>query len=347
MAPARPRLRERTSEAYISLIVAASSYSTNGCTAACGLPPGRKTLAEVGKRAYRSALLAMVEAEKAEVGKPCSAHSSAADTESVNDRVPQRSSATHQASGEAGTTVRSKPIGMSPACLVRKSSALARRGYGPTPETSKVSPVEARCTRIGATPAKLTMSGWTTPNMNPAATPASIAFPPSASTRAAACAASGCPAATIHFRPITCVIGPEPAAAALRWYCAESSVMARMLTYRRFQHWRALSGPLPNLVARDDRHAGEEPAAHADARARVTPCSRPVIATRHSVPASRCHGHRSHRHRPEYVDADCRYRPYCPRTVLAAGTLAATRQHTRRPRDTHPRRIPWPIAFAT
>src|SRR6266850_3021006 len=232
MAPARPRLRERTSAATISLIVAASSDCTKSCPAVCGLPPGRKTLAEVGKRAYRSALLAMVEAEKAEVGKPCSAHSSAADTESVNDRVPQRSSATHQASGEAGTTVRSRPIGMSPACLVRKSSALARRGYGPTPETSKVSPVEARCTRIGATPAKLTMSGWTTPSMNPAATPASIALPPSASTRAAACAASGCPAATIHFRPITCVIGPEPAAAALRWYCAESSVMARMLTYR-------------------------------------------------------------------------------------------------------------------
>ena len=68
--------------------------------------------------------------------------------------------------------------------------------------------------------------------MKPAATPASIALPPAPSTRAAACAASGCPAATIHFRPITCVIGPEPAGAALRWYCAESSVMGGMVAWR-------------------------------------------------------------------------------------------------------------------
>src|SRR5260370_16822858 len=68
--------------------------------------------------------------------------------------------------------------------------------------------------------------------MRPGAPPASMALPPAASTRAAACAASGCPAATIHFRPITCVIGPEPAGAALRWYCAESSVMGGMVAWR-------------------------------------------------------------------------------------------------------------------
>ena len=78
----------------------------------------------------------MIEAENAEVGKPCSAHSSAPATASANESVPQRSSATHQESGADGTTVRSRPIGMSPPCLVRKYSALARRGYGPTPETS-------------------------------------------------------------------------------------------------------------------------------------------------------------------------------------------------------------------
>ena len=54
----------------------------------------------------------------------------------MNVSVPQRSSATHHESGEDGTTVRSRPIGMSPPCWVRKYSALARRGYGPTPETS-------------------------------------------------------------------------------------------------------------------------------------------------------------------------------------------------------------------
>ena len=78
----------------------------------------------------------MIEAEKAEVGKPCSAHSSAPATASAKESVPQRSRATHQESGADGTTVRSRPIGMSPPCLVRKYSALARRGYGPTPETS-------------------------------------------------------------------------------------------------------------------------------------------------------------------------------------------------------------------
>ena len=38
--------------------------------------------------------------------------------------------------------------------------------------------MRATWTRIGATPATLTMSGWTTPSVNPAATPASMALPP-------------------------------------------------------------------------------------------------------------------------------------------------------------------------
>jgi len=128
MPPARPWPAARASAATISLIVRASSDCTKSWPAACGRPPGRKIAAEVGKRLYRSALLAMVAAENAEVGKPCSAHSSAPATTSPNDRVPHRSSATHHESGEAGTTVRRSPIGMSPPCRVRKYSALARRG---------------------------------------------------------------------------------------------------------------------------------------------------------------------------------------------------------------------------
>ena len=58
-------------------------------------------------------------------------------------------------------------------------------------------------TRIGATPATLTMSQWTTPSVIPPATPASIALPPAARTRDAAAEASGWPAATAQRVPIT------------------------------------------------------------------------------------------------------------------------------------------------
>ena len=65
------------------------------------------------------------------------------------------------------------------AALALKNSAVARlpdRARHPTPRTSRR--CCARCTRMGATPAKLTMSGWTTPSIMPAAHPASIALPP-------------------------------------------------------------------------------------------------------------------------------------------------------------------------
>src|SRR5260370_32874375 len=101
----------------------------------------------------------MIEAENAEVGKPWSAHSSAPATVSANESVPQRSSATHQESGADGTTVRSRPIGISPPCLVRKYSALARRGDGPAPQPSPVSPGGATGTPKGAPPAKHTTPG--------------------------------------------------------------------------------------------------------------------------------------------------------------------------------------------
>ena len=90
---------------------------------------------------------------------------------SAKDIVPHRSSAVHHASGAAGTTVRGRPAGIWPPWRCMKYSRLDAFGYGPTPETCHVSPVRARCTRIGATPATLTMSGWTTPSVNPPATP--------------------------------------------------------------------------------------------------------------------------------------------------------------------------------
>ena len=43
---------------------------------------------------------------------------------------------------------------------------------------------------MGATPATLTMSGWTVPRQMPAATPASMALPPALSILAPASAAS-------------------------------------------------------------------------------------------------------------------------------------------------------------
>ncbi len=179
------------SPATISLIVSASSAWTSRRPGAGAAPPGRCTAAEVGQPASLSALFPVTYAENVESGKPRSAHSRAGATTCAKVIVPARARAVHQASGEAGTTVRRSPTGISPSHFVRKNSEVARRGYGPTPDTSKVSPELAWCTRIGATPAKLTMSGCTTPSVSPAATPASMALPPSDRIRAAACAASG------------------------------------------------------------------------------------------------------------------------------------------------------------
>ena len=69
------------------------------------------------------------------------------------------------------------------------------------------------------------MSGWTTPNVMPAATPASIAFPPALKMRAAASAASECPAATAHERPMAWTVWVGLWAGAERWADAESSDM--------------------------------------------------------------------------------------------------------------------------
>ena len=138
-----------------------------------------------------------------ETGNPRSACSVAAVATSANDMVPQRARAVHQASGAAGTTVRARPGAIWLPCRSRKYATELARGYGPTPETCHVSPVRAMCTRIGATPATLTMSQWTTPRVIPAATPASIALPPAPSTRDAASDASVWPAATAQRVPIT------------------------------------------------------------------------------------------------------------------------------------------------
>src|SRR5262249_59266375 len=91
-------------------------------------------------------------AEKLETGNPRCACSRAGATTSANDRVPQRSSAVHQASGAAGTTVRARPGAIWLPWRVRKNSGVDIAGYGPTPETWNVSRLLATCTRIGATP---------------------------------------------------------------------------------------------------------------------------------------------------------------------------------------------------
>src|SRR5262245_40349641 len=100
---------------------------------------------------------------------------------------------------------------------------------------------------MGATPAKLTMSGWTTPRVIPAATPASMALPPAASTRAPACAARGWPAAIIHRRPITCAM-VDPSVVAARWLCAESRLMRRILSRASRGIWGGAPGHGQPLV---------------------------------------------------------------------------------------------------
>jgi hypothetical protein len=67
-----------------------------------------------------SALLPIWYAEKPETGKPREACSSAGAMASANDMVPHRSSAVHQASGAAGTTVRASPGGIWPPWRVMK-----------------------------------------------------------------------------------------------------------------------------------------------------------------------------------------------------------------------------------
>src|SRR5262245_24517244 len=137
--------------------------------------------------------------------------------------VPQRASAVSHASGAAGTTVRASPGAIWPPCRVLKYSTVETRGYGPTPDTCHVSPVFATWTRIGATPATDTMSMWTTPRQMPAATPASTALPPAASTRAAAPEARECPAATAHLVPIVWTVAVGWCLGADCWEETESS----------------------------------------------------------------------------------------------------------------------------
>src|SRR5437867_7179448 len=156
---------------------------------------------------------------------------------SANDIVPQRSSAMHHAAGAAGTTVRATPAGHWPPCRRSKYSTVETRGYGTTPGTWHVWPGLAMWTRMGATPATLTMSGWTTPSVIPAATPASIALTPALRTRAAASEASAWPAATAHERPMAWTVWVGVWAGAERWADAESSDIVG----------RSYNGPWPSV----------------------------------------------------------------------------------------------------
>src|SRR3990167_6144156 len=189
-------------------------------------PSRRNSAADVGQRRYFSAFAAIWYAEKRDTGKPRLACSVADAATSANDIVPQRPGAASHAAGAAGTTVRARPGGIWPPCRSRKYARLEARGYGPTPDTWNVAPVRARCTRIGATPATLTMSGCTTPSVSPAATPASIALPPASSTRAAASEASAWPAATAQRGPIACTVAGAVWRGAVSWWDAESRLMA-------------------------------------------------------------------------------------------------------------------------
>ena len=85
---------------------------------------------------------------------------------------------------------------------------------------------------MGATPATLTMSQWTTPRQSPAATPASIALPPAASTCAAASEASACPAATAQRVPSTCTVAVGEWTGAVCCEAAESRLMRRPSYHR-------------------------------------------------------------------------------------------------------------------
>src|SRR5262249_30682561 len=106
-------------------------------------------------------------------------------------------------------------------------------------ETCQVSPVLAMCTRIGATPATLTMSQWTTPSVMPAATPASIALPPAASTRAPASEASVWPAATAQRVPITWGDEVGVWVGAFCWELTESRLIVAQSYSRRESEPRA------------------------------------------------------------------------------------------------------------
>src|SRR5512145_344261 len=138
MALTRPCRRARVPASIMVLMVAASSRSTRTCPATGALPPGRYRAVDAGQRAIFSALRANIAALNVDTGKPFFAHSYAGAATSAQLRVPQRASAVHHASGVAGTTVRSRPTGISPPQRERKNSDEASRGYGPTPVTSYV-----------------------------------------------------------------------------------------------------------------------------------------------------------------------------------------------------------------
>src|SRR4030095_10988410 len=109
----------------------------------------------------------------------------------------------------------------------RRNARLEAREQGPPPAPSHVSPVRLTCTMIGATPATLTMSGWTVPRQMPAATPASMALPPALRIRAAASAARVWPAPTAHRVPITWGADVGEWTGAFCWAENESRLMAR------------------------------------------------------------------------------------------------------------------------
>src|SRR2546422_282865 len=92
------------------------------------------------------------------------------------------------------------------------------------------------------------MSGWTTPSVSPAATPASIALPPAHSTHAAASEASAWPAATAQRVPMTWTVE----VGAWRGACCGEETESRLIVGLMI---RARAPPSQAHVLRSDREA--------------------------------------------------------------------------------------------
>jgi hypothetical protein len=130
----------------------------------------------------------MPSASSGKTAKPSPARRIAAAATWPKLSVPWSRRAVIQASGAAGTTVRSSPRGIVPSCSRMNSSGGNDAGHVPRPSIVSVSPSAVRI-MIGATPAKLTSSACRTASAMPAQQPASTAFPPASRIAAPAAVA--------------------------------------------------------------------------------------------------------------------------------------------------------------
>ena len=119
----------------------------------------------------------MPSASSGYTAKPSRASRSAGEATSAKLIVPRSRTAVIHASGAAGVTVRRKPVGDGAAVLAHEEVGRnALRPYTEAGDADGLAP--AMRIMIGATPAKLTSSAWSTASAMPAAQPASTALPP-------------------------------------------------------------------------------------------------------------------------------------------------------------------------